>query len=69
VGLSRSDDPDRIERDLAALFPADAWTRRSQQLLLHGRYVCVARRPLCKECGLVQVCPWYRSHASSAAKR
>jgi len=61
LGLSRSDDPDRIERDLAALFPRGEWTRRSQQLLLHGRHVCLARRPRCAECGLTSVCPWYRT--------
>jgi endonuclease-3 len=60
LGLSRSDDPERIEQDLATLFPRPAWTRRSQQLLLHGRYVCLARRPRCAECGVSAQCPWYR---------
>jgi endonuclease-3 len=64
LGLSRSDDPGRIERDLAALFPRDEWTRRSQQLLLHGRYVCLARRPRCAECGLLPSCPWYQKQAA-----
>ena len=64
LGLSRSDDPDRIERDLAALFPRSEWTYRSQQLLLHGRHVCLARRPRCAECGLEAVCPWARDTAT-----
>jgi endonuclease-3 len=67
LGLSRSDDPDRIERELAEFFPRPAWSQRSQQLLLHGRYVCVARRPRCVECGLTQDCPWYQTHTASAA--
>lgn len=68
LGLSRSDDPSRIERDLAGFFPRSEWTRRSQQLLLHGRYVCVARRPRCVECGLVPYCPWHQTHTVPATK-
>jgi endonuclease-3 len=60
LGLSRSDDPERIEQDLAKLFPRSAWTKRSNQLLLHGRYVCLARQPRCAECGVRRFCPWYR---------
>lgn len=63
LGLSQSDDPDRIEQDLAALFPMADWTRRSQQLLLHGRHVCLARRPRCEDCGLTAICPWYLAAA------
>jgi len=68
LGLSRSDDPNRIERDLAGLFARSEWTQRSQQLLLHGRHVCVARRPRCVECGLVSYCPWYQTHSALATK-
>jgi endonuclease-3 len=64
LGLTRSDDPTRIERDLAALFPRNEWTRRSQQLLLHGRSICLARRPRCGECGLATSCPWHRIYAA-----
>ena len=64
LGLSRSNDPVRIEADLARLFPHRSWTKRSNQLLLHGRYICVARRPRCGECGLHTVCPWYRKFGS-----
>jgi endonuclease-3 len=62
LGLTRSADPVRIEAELARLFPQTEWTRRSHQLLLHGRYVCLARRPRCAECGLRDYCPWYRTH-------
>lgn len=61
LGLSRSDNPDQIEEDLARLFPRPDWTRRSHQLLLHGRYVCLARRPRCADCGLRAHCIFYRS--------
>jgi endonuclease-3 len=62
LGLSRSDDPAQIEQDLAKLFPRPDWTKRSNQLLLHGRYVCLARKPRCAECDLRSCCPWYRTH-------
>ncbi len=61
VGLSDSDDPDRIEADLAGLIPQERWTRLSHQLLLHGRYICLARTPRCGECELRSVCRFYKS--------
>lgn len=56
--LTRSDDPERIERDLQRTFPAQQWTDVSQRLLLHGRYVCLARTPKCGGCALYDFCRW-----------
>jgi endonuclease-3 len=58
LGLSASDDPDRIEQDLQQLMPPQEWTLGSQRLLLHGRYVCLARSPKCHECGIDNLCHW-----------
>ncbi|MEK7293744.1 MAG: endonuclease III [Nitrospirota bacterium] len=58
LGLSASDDPDRIEQDLQQLMPPQEWTPGSQRLLLHGRYVCLARAPKCPECGVYNLCQW-----------
>jgi endonuclease III len=58
LGLTRSDDPERIERDLQRTFPQEQWTGVSQRLLLHGRYVCLARTPKCGSCVLYDVCDW-----------
>lgn len=58
LGLSASDDPDRIEQDLQQLMPPQEWTLGSQRLLLHGRYVCLARSPKCRECGIDHLCHW-----------
>lgn len=58
LGLTRSDDPERIESDLQRSFPQDQWTGISQRLLLHGRYVCLARIPKCRTCALYDVCHW-----------
>lgn len=56
--LSASNDPDRIEEDLQRLMPPGDWTAGSQRLLLHGRYVCLARAPKCRECDLYDLCRW-----------
>ncbi|MCG3125639.1 MAG: Endonuclease III [Phycisphaerae bacterium] len=47
----------RIEQDLMALFPRDAWTWLSHALIEHGRRVCLARKPRCGECPLAPLCP------------
>ena len=49
LGLSRHDDPVKIEQDLMPLFPRDYWGLLSHLLIFHGRQVCVARRPRCGE--------------------
>jgi endonuclease-3 len=54
--LTRSDDPVQIERDLQKLLPASQWTGFSQRLLLHGRYTCLARKPLCNRCPIYDDC-------------
>lgn len=58
LGLTRSSDPDRIEQDLQELLPRSEWTGASQRLLLHGRYVCLARKPNCAACALYDDCRW-----------
>jgi len=55
--LSRHHDPVKIELDLMALFPREEWTLLSHLLILHGRKVCIARRPQCPACVLADVCP------------
>jgi endonuclease-3 len=58
LGLTASDDPETIEEDLQRQFPQAQWTDVSQRLLLHGRYVCLARKPQCAECCLYAECHW-----------
>ena len=47
LGLTRHDDPVKVESDLMALVPRAAWTLWSHLLILHGRNVCLARKPRC----------------------
>ena len=55
--LTRQSTPEKIERDLMAILPPDRWTAFSHMVILHGRKVCIARRPKCEECVLSPLCP------------
>jgi len=57
LGLSRQEDPAKIEEDLMHLFPREDWGLLSHLLIFHGRQVCIARRPRCGDCVLAQLCP------------
>jgi endonuclease III len=57
LGLSRERDPEKIEQDLMKLFPQEDWGLLSHLLIIHGRKVCIARRPRCGECVLARLCP------------
>lgn len=55
--LTRHTDAVKIEQDLMKLVPQADWTLVSHLLILHGRAVCIARRPRCEECVLADLCP------------
>jgi endonuclease III len=57
LGLTRQDDPVKIERDLMRLVPREDWARFPHLLIWHGRRVCIARFPRCEECVLADLCP------------
>jgi endonuclease III len=57
LGLTRHDDPVKIERDLVRLVPRADWGRFPHLLIWHGRRVCDARRPRCEDCVLNDLCP------------
>ena len=57
LGLTRATDPAKVEIDLASRLPEAAWIDFSHRLILHGRAVCKARRPLCGECLMEDICP------------
>lgn len=54
--LTRHEDPVDVEQVLMKLFPREAWIEVGHRLVLHGRYVCVARAPRCADCPLAEVC-------------
>jgi endonuclease III len=57
LGLTRHEDPVKIEQDLMSLFPREHWALLSHLLIFHGRRVCIARLPRCGECVLADLCP------------
>ena len=57
IKLVSSRDPVKIERQVTSMVPPEEWTGLSLRLILHGRRVCIARRPRCEECILNDFCP------------
>jgi endonuclease-3 len=57
LGLSSNKDPKKIEKDLMKILPEKFWRNFSANLVLHGRYVCRARKPNCESCFLKDICP------------
>ena len=57
LGLAAGKTPDQVEAQLMTIVPEPLQTRAHHWLILHGRYVCVARRPRCEECGVADLCP------------
>lgn len=57
LGLTNETDPVKIEHEVGALLPRKEWGLFSLRLILHGRRVCLARKPRCGECVLADICP------------
>ena len=57
LGLTRQQEPTKIEQDLSQMLPPSEWTGFSHRLIIHGRRVCYARRPACERCVLSEFCP------------
>ncbi|MDC0449177.1 endonuclease III [bacterium] len=57
LGLTKNTDPVKVERDLMEIVPEEYWRNFSGAMVLHGRYVCTARKPKCEECILNALCP------------
>jgi len=57
LGLTAHSYPVKIEQDLMKLIPQKEWTVFSHRLIAHGRKICIARKPKCRECFLNDVCP------------
>lgn len=58
LGLTKNEDPVKIEFDLMEVLPKEVWIRYNQQIIAHGRAVCKARSPKCGDCFLQDYCPW-----------
>lgn len=57
MGLSKKEKPEEIEKELMKLVPQEQWTFFGPAAVLHGRYVCTARKPKCDACPMSDICP------------
>ena len=62
LGFSKGKTPLEVENDLNAIIPEDDRAEAHHWLILHGRYVCTARKPKCGECGVAQWCPSFKEY-------
>jgi endonuclease III len=67
LGLTREEDPVKIERDLQKLVPREYWGIFPHLLIWHGRRVCLARAPQCERCVVNDLCPSSRLGADYSA--
>lgn len=58
IGLTKNTDPVKIEFDMMEIIPKEKWTQFSNQLIYHGRQICIARRPKCSECAIRTWCDY-----------
>lgn len=56
LGLTESQNPEIIERELMQILPKSEWIQYSHRIIHHGRATCIARRPQCTDCGLLKWC-------------
>lgn len=57
LGFTEEKDRDKIEKDLMELFPTEDWMKINYLLIEHGRAICEAKKPLCSECAINDLCP------------
>ena len=69
LGLTKQEDPVKVERELNAMLPPPEWGQFSLRLILHGRRVCDARKPNCEECLLENLCPSSMLPTKKTAKK
>lgn len=58
LGLTKEQDPEKIEYELMEVLPKDRWILYNIQIITHGRSICTARNPQCSECFLYSLCKW-----------
>lgn len=61
LGFISSDNPEKIEFMLREIFPKKDWINLSHWLATHGRLICIARKPKCEECFLIDLCPTFNN--------
>jgi len=62
IGWAQSDTPEKVEMELRALLPEELWGAVNGTLILHGRKLCKARKPLCEQCPIQSECRFYMNN-------
>lgn len=57
LGLSKQNDPEKVELDLMKIIPKEKWIQFGNAMIWHGRRVCQAKKPLCDKCSMNSLCP------------
>lgn len=68
LGLTKSDDPVKIEYELMKILPQDHWIIYNIHIIRLGRTICKARKPACKECFLNDICPYVKKQNGVAGE-
>jgi endonuclease-3 len=66
LGLTKETSPEKIEPELASLYPKERWTMLSHLLICHGRAICAARNPKCQNCNLLALCSYGQTKATES---
>jgi endonuclease-3 len=66
LGLTEANNPVQSERQLMTIIPTELVAKAHHWLILHGRYVCKARKPSCEQCGIQQWCRYFEDHQQVA---
>ena len=61
LGLTKSNDPSKVEKDLMMKFPKKSWNKLHHQLVLFGRYKCKSRSPICLDCPFKMICNYKKN--------
>nr|WP_107053924.1 endonuclease III [Streptomyces ochraceiscleroticus] len=67
-GWTAQEDPEKVEAEIAEIFPKSEWTMLSHRLIFHGRRVCHSRKPACGACPIAPLCPSYGEGETDAEK-
>ncbi|MEZ6139105.1 MAG: endonuclease III [Zavarzinella sp.] len=69
LGLTKEEDPVKVEFELMDLIPEEDWTTFSHRLIFHGRRVCNARKPACEQCTMSEFCPSSNQRDTKAVRK
>lgn len=67
LGLTKGTTPHQIEKQLVAMIPEELIPTSHHLFILHGRYTCKARKPMCDDCPITELCSWFKKNGKKLA--